>query len=288
MRLPKLIDNSFALYCISAINSSLQSLLLRITSLRQPPTCRFTMQVPEYIERRIRRPIPPDSCVVDCSTPVVSFGDAHTATVATLGLNPSRVEFLDRNGNELIGPNRRLATLTSLGASDLTNAPLESVAEVLSDCNSYFERNPYRQWFDQLELILDACGVSYYNGSACHLDLVQWATDPTWGSLRPPALRNRLISADSRFLVEQLSNENIRLLLVNGMGVIRQLQSTAHASLDELKPIVGLSRQNTRIFMGMIVDRVRVIAWSTNLQSSFGVTTELRNEIARRAAELVD
>lgn len=245
-------------------------------------------QIPEYIERRIRRPIPADSHVVAGSTPVVSFGDAHSATVATLGLNPSRVEFLDRKGNELVGSSRRLATHTSLGTSDLANAPASLIAQVLNDCNAYFalDRNPYRQWFDQLELILNGCGASYYNGSACHLDLVQWATDPTWGNLRPATLRTQLFDADSPFLIEQLSNENIELLLVNGMGVVRQLQPTVNTTLDELDPIVGFGQHDTRIFTGTILDRVRVIAWSTNLQSSFGVTSELRTEIAARVGEL--
>jgi len=245
-------------------------------------------QIPEYIERRIRRPIPSDSHVVAGSTPVVSFGDAHSASVATLGLNPSRVEFLDRSGNELVGSSRRLATHTSLGTSDLANAPASVVRQVLNDCNAYFadDRNPYRQWFDQLELILNACGASYYNGSACHLDLVQWATDPTWGNLHPATLRNRLLDADSPFLIEQLSNENIQLLLVNGMGVVRQLQPTVNATFDELDPIVGFGHRDTRLFMGTVLDRVRVIAWNTNLQSSFGVTSELRTETAERVGEL--
>lgn len=246
------------------------------------------MQIPEYIERRIRRPIPEQSNVVAGSTPVVSFGDAHLARIATLGLNPSRVEFLDRNGNELVDPSRRLATHTSLGTSDLVNAPASVVGQVWNDCNAYFadDRNPYRKWFDQLELILKACGASYYNGSACHLDLVQWATDPTWGKLLTSTLRNRLLNADSPFLIEQLSNENIQVLLVNGMGVVRQLQQTFTATFNELEPIVGFGHRDTRLFMGTVLDRVRVIAWSTNLQSSFGVTTELRAEIAERVGKL--
>jgi len=252
----------------------------------QPPE--YVTQIPEYVERRIRRPVPADSYVVAGSTPVVSFGDAQSATIATLGLNPSRVEFLDRNGNELLGASRRLATHASLGTWDLANAPASVIAQVLNDCNRYFDRdrNPYRQWFDQLELALNACGASYYTGSACHLDLVQWATDPTWGNLRPAPLRNRLLDADSPFLIDQLSNENIQLLLVNGMGVVRRLQQTVNATLGEVDPIVGLGNHDTRIFTGTILGRVRVIAWSTNLQSSFGVTSKLRNEVAERVGDL--
>src|SRR5437016_1012532 len=119
--------------------------------------------IPSYIEKRIRQRPPDASHVVTRSTPVVSFGDARTAIVATLGLNPSRLEFLDHKGNELTGSSRRLATHLSLGNSDLSKAPLEVIARVLEDCNGYFQRKPYRQWFDQLQPILNHCGASYYS-----------------------------------------------------------------------------------------------------------------------------
>ena len=240
----------------------------------------MTATIPTYIETRIREPLPADSYVVPGSTPVISFGDARAATVATLGLNPSRIEFLDRKGQELIGPARRLATHRSFGTSDLSSAPLDVIAEVLKDCNCYFDRKPYRQWFDQLEPILNRCGASFYKGTACHLDFVQWATDPTWRNVRPSTLRKRLLAADLPFLIEQLRNENIRLLLVNGMGVLRLLRRIVVSDLEEVKSIVGLGLQDTRLFLGTIFDRIRVVAWSTNLQSSFGVTGELRDELA--------
>ena len=238
-----------------------------------------------YIEQRIRRPIPPDSCVVPGSTPVVAFGKARTATVATLGLNPSRVEFLDRDGRELVGDARRLSTHWSLGLSDLSNASPSAIAQIIQDCDTYFQRNPYWQWFSQLEQVVQACGASYCDGSACHLDLVQWATDPTWGKL-PQALRERLIDADAEFLMEQLSQENINLLLVNGSGVVRQLCRRLAVTLDEVDRIQGLGQYPTRLLAGTTTSRVRVIGWSVNLQSSFGVSSQLRSEIARRVGKL--
>ncbi len=244
-------------------------------------------EIPNYIDRRIRRPIPPGSCVVPRSTPVVAFGNARAATVATLGLNPSWHEFLDDAGRMLAGPERRLATHQSLGVSDLTNAPASVIAKVVQDCDSYFQHNPYRRWFDQLEQVLQACGASYYDGSACHLDLVQWATNPTWSKLQPRELQNRLMDADAEFIRQQLSNDDIRLLLVNGRGVIDQLQRRLGATLDEVDTIVGLGRYDTYLYCGTLFDRVSVIAWGTNLQSSFGVTSELRTAIANRSAQLV-
>jgi hypothetical protein len=53
--------------------------------------------IPDYIVQRIRRPIPVNRGVVAGSTPVLSFGNAQCAAVATLGLNPSVREFLDMN-----------------------------------------------------------------------------------------------------------------------------------------------------------------------------------------------
>ena len=242
------------------------------------------MIIPGYIERRIRRPVPTAACVIEGSTPVVSFGNARSAVIATLGLNPSRREFLDVRGRELLGDERRLATHCSLGTRDLMNAPLVTIAGVLSDCDYYFHRQPYRQWFDQLERMLIECGASYYDGSACHLDLVQWATDPAWGDLER-VTRQRLIDADIGFLKEQLMNESIRLILVNGSGVATLLQRTLKCALDEVDRIEGLGRYPTRLYNGTAFGRVSIVAWSTNIQSSYGVSGELRSEITQRVAE---
>src|ERR1700738_3082657 len=45
--------------------------------------------------------------IIPWSCPVLSFGNPLTASVATLGLNPSNREFVDEAGNELDGPFRR-------------------------------------------------------------------------------------------------------------------------------------------------------------------------------------
>ena len=168
-----------------------------------------------------------------------------------------------------------------MGTSDLSDARKNVVAQVLSDCEEYFVCNPYRRWFDQLEGILAQCGVSYYDGTACHLDLVQWATDPTWGGLSKDTILE-LLKSDVPFLLEQLATKHVRLLLLNGSGVIGQLQAHTDAVLDEVNPITGLGRSPTRLLVGSILGNIKVVGWSTNIQSSFGVTRELRTEVARR------
>jgi hypothetical protein len=243
------------------------------------------MNLPNYIIDRLRRPLPPASCIVPGSTPVVAFGNARTATVATLGLNPSRVEFLDRAGHELPEQHRRLETLRSLGVDSLTDAPDSIVARVVAGCDGYFQRNPYWKWFRPLEGILTALGASYATGTACHLDLVQWATDPTWARL-PDAVRQRLIAEDAAFLRWQLSEEHITTLLLNGSGVMRSFIQAYQVSLHEVKVITDRSVR-CRLLAGVGPRGITVVGWSTNLQSSFGVTRELRRILAAAVAETV-
>jgi hypothetical protein len=128
--------------------------------------------------------------VVTGSTPVVAFGDPLTATVATLGINPSWREFLADDGTLLHGRARRLSTLLSLSADSTASLRPDQVRTVIAECAAYFRpnRNPYRRWFDPLDNILrTALGASYYDDTACHLDVVQWATRPTWNRLSKDA-----------------------------------------------------------------------------------------------------
>ncbi len=241
--------------------------------------------VPDYVEARIRRPPPPGCHVVPGSTPVVAFGDPSRAGVATLGLNPSRIEF-ELRGVELEGTQRRFETLRSLGVEQLADAPRDAVERVWQRCNRYFHGNPYTSWFNRLEEVLSGVGASYYADTACHLDLSQWATDPTWNGL-PADARSRLIREDAAFLLTQLHTEPIKLLLLNGRGVLNAFQGVLHGQLRREAATVSDRTVTTQLYIGR-VDAVPVVGWSTNLQSSFGVTTELRRELAERVAFLAD
>jgi hypothetical protein len=46
---------------------------------------------------------------------VLFFGDLFTSSVATVGLNPSRLEYLDKHGKKLSGARRRFESITSMG-----------------------------------------------------------------------------------------------------------------------------------------------------------------------------
>lgn len=247
----------------------------------------MTMLVPGYIEARLRRAIPEAHFIVPGSTPVVAFGDVQRATVATLGLNPSRSEFQDRYGNLLTGSRQRLETLASLGIPSLVDATDDKIVQIVQRCNSYFAHQPYWTWFGQLEPILNAIGTSYKTGTACHLDLVQWATDPVWAKIPSKAVREQLILADSAFLRQQLLSEQIQVLLLNGASVVEAFTDTQQVPLRWLPEVLTHKTAKTRFAVGTGFHNITIIGWTVNIQSSFGVSTELRQMLAQKVAELL-
>lgn len=235
-----------------------------------------------YVAQRIRKPPPFDCGLVMDSTPIVAFGEPGTARCASLGLNPSRIEFAT-DGQPLSGSDRRLATLGSLGVTSLVDASDEIVARVVGACRRYFWRRPYRRWFDQLEAVLRRAGCSYYDGTACHLDLAQWATDPTWARL-DRSQQERLLDDGIPFLKEQLEHTNLETVYLNGAEASRWAATTLGIRLD---PVPGTPETgSTKFSVGTLSGRIRVVGWSTNLQSSWGVTTAVRQAIGMRVAEL--
>lgn len=240
--------------------------------------------VAEYIASRIRKPLPGEF-VVPQSTPVIAFGNAQTARIATLGLNPSRAEFVDRNGNLLSGENRRLSTNISLGLASIEDVSDPDIQTIVDDCNTYFHRNPYRRWFDQLDTILQLCGASYYDNTACHLDLVQWATDPVWSGLESD-VKKQLLKTDVSFLHQQILDSQLDCILINGRGVLNLFLQSFDIRLQESEPIRGFHIHDIRLFNGWFNDRTHVIAWTINIQSSHGVSNRLREELGSRCAHL--
>ena len=81
-----------------------------------------------------------EAAVIPWNCPVLSFGEASNATVATLGLNPSNREFVDRWGNELTDSDRRFHTLGSLGIAQWSDAAPEHMALVGDSCRNYFRK----------------------------------------------------------------------------------------------------------------------------------------------------
>jgi len=203
--------------------------------------------------------------VVAGSTPVLFFGNPQ-ARIATISLNPSYNEFLHDDGALLPDNERRLATLPSLGIQRYDEINDQIAAKIVDECAEYFQNRPYMRWFRPLNCILhDGLGVSYCDGTACHLDLAQWATSPTWNGLRDN-IQQELLNDGRPFLLQQLRQENYRLVLVNGREVINAIE---RARLTTWNRVGGLNDPSTDLYVGES-GATRFLAWSCNIQSQPG------------------
>jgi len=218
--------------------------------------------------------------VIAGSTPVIAFGDPRTTAVATLGINASWREFLTDHGSLLTGFKRRLATLASLKAKDTALLNLDQTRTVIEDCAAYFrlDRNPYRRWFGPLDNLLQiSFGVSYYAGTACHLDLVQWATMPVWSQL-PRSVKEALLRESSPHLRQLLSLGSIRIVLLNGRQVVEQVRTSHLFELQACGSLDVDARRKCSLYRG---DRgaVTCVGWSTNLQGNWGIGVTFRERL---------
>lgn len=243
------------------------------------------MSTSSYLADRIRREPPENAPVVPGTLPVISFGNVASARVASLGLNPSVREFKDAAGTWLTGSAQRLPTYDSLGIEGPDELTEEIVGTVIDRCYGYFSGNPYWQWFRPLgDMVTAVTGSRYEDGSACHLDLVQWATDPVWGGIDDAAVQRGLIEEDREFLVQQLRWEGIRVVIMNGSGVmdaVRRLDVTLEhaATLDE-----GIG---CKVYVGEGYG-ARFVGWSQNVQNPWrSMTPQLKALVVDRARELV-
>lgn len=235
------------------------------------------------LERRLRSSAPPGAPVVLGSTPVPAFGDFTTARIATLGLNPSRAEFLARSGALLAGARARFVTLPALRLASLEDAPHDALAEVLEGTRRYFRNQPYLGWFGRLDSLLRVAGASYFDGSACHLDLAHWATDPVWAKLNS-TVRNALVDDGLSFLRWQLTSFKISHVLLNGRGVCREVEKRLGVTLRELESIPGPIGKPAKLYAGRLPCGPAFVGWSVNLQSSFGVTKDFSERLAMRVS----
>lgn len=193
----------------------------------------MTSLAPEFIVNRICRPTL-SKYVVPGSTPIPFFGNFLNSHVYTIGINPSHKEFLSSSGSLLKASEKRLEDLESLNSEANEFRPIldESQAiKVFEGCMRYFRKNPYH-WFNPLENAVNASlNASYFKGNACHLDLVQWATDPIWSKILKEDATDAtyLLESDLPFLLNQINwlkanNPDLKAFVLSGKTVIEALQ----------------------------------------------------------------
>jgi hypothetical protein len=224
------------------------------------------------------RRITPEGCdIVNNSTPVISFGNPTEARIATLGINPSNIEFM-KDGVPLSGDKRRLATLLSIGAESTESMSNVQIQEVIDDCYNYFNQNPYKEWFGPLDKILKVgFNASYFDGSACHLDLVHWATATKWKGLSA-AVREKLLKESEVHLVNQLQAENITKIVVNGRAVWDELKNLKLVKYEEIKTIYfgkeGGHQTSCKLRVGHGCGAT-FYGWTSNIQSQNGANDHI-------------
>lgn len=230
--------------------------------------------LPSEIVDRIRQDAPVDLGAPSNWTPVVSFGNQPGARVATVSINPSTKEFVIK-GEEMDGNHRRFETLTSLGIESLATADEATVLRVWERCLHYFSGNPYKQWFDPLNSFIKKLtdGANYYDGTACHLDLVQWATKPLWSNLSVGTQRS-LVNGDKEFLLWQLGNPVLDIVYLNGGSACTALGKVIQL---ERRSAVFPNEGTSWYFVRGRVGGARVVGSSPYLQN-FHVKAENRQD----------
>lgn len=253
-----------------------------------------TLDILEMLVRRLDGPHLRELNVIPWASPVLSFGNLSQARVATLGLNPSNREFVNVAGEELEGADRRFHTLSSLGLRRWTDAKLEHLEKVQDSCNHYFAGNPYDGWFQALNKLIVGTNSSYYGmfAEACHLDLVPYATACKWVELSTKQ-RSALLKSSGDALGLLLRESAVEVLILNGQSVIEQLQAATGCKLTrEAVPEWTLPRREGDgvsgfAYTGKIYQvsgvglgrEISVLGYSHNIQSSFGVTTKVKESI---------
>ena len=232
--------------------------------------------------------------IIPWSCPVPIFGEVTRSRVATLGINPSNREFMDQTGKQLSGESRRFHTLDSLGIAGWAQVDARHLELIIDTYASYFQSKPYDRWFKRLEFAVSGAQVSYYDSqsSACHLDLVPFATSRRWSELSTRQ-QSSLLALAGDTLGLMLRDSGIRILILNGTSVVQAFMSISGLSLrPEEMPGWSLERRTGRRVMGAaysgmaeIVSGIRlehplkVLGFSHNLQSSFGMTTDVISSI---------
>lgn len=234
--------------------------------------------------------------IIEWSCPIPVFGNIERSRVATLGINPSCREFMDESGVELRGSDRRFHTLSSLALESWLDASSQHLDLIWSTCIGYFSRNPYERWFNVLDRVISGTSTSYYScdASACHLDVIPYATENKWTLLKEEQ-KKTLLEQNEDILGRILRDSPVRILVLNGKAVVSRVQSLLGYHLDKAEmPMWALPRSNGGDVVGYAYEKcileiggvnldqpVLVLGFNHNLQSSFGVTREVTLEIKK-------
>ncbi|NMZ58613.1 hypothetical protein HBO25_07745 [Pseudomonas nitroreducens] len=242
-----------------------------------------------------------DLDIIKWASPVPYFGNPATSNIATVGLNPSNREFVDINGHELSSTYRRFHTLSSLQIESWSEATPNHINLIKDSCTEYFFRNPYDGWFKPLDKIISGTNSSFYSSlfHASHLDLIPFATSKKWAKLTN-VQRQKLLYISNELLGKTIKHSAVKLLILNGSTVVEAFSTMTNVKFDK-RPLEAwnLPRKNGRPILGIsyrgVISKISgidlgrsitVIGYNHNIQSSFGVTSLVRQEIQTWITEI--
>ena len=233
------------------------------------------------------------------ASPVPYYGSPSRATVATVALRPSHGEFIDRANGELQGRQRRFHTLRSLGLRSWASVESTHVDRIDAMCTDYFLRRPYRIWHDRVAQVLEHTGFSYQNGSACHLPLIPYAFPQNIGRATPERDVRNTLSASGAIMGRVLRDAPIRLLILNGNGVLSRFEWLSDVAFREMDmptwQLSGVGVHNSEGFAYQgIVDKiggidlgraVAVVGFNHSLLSRY-MDVRVRNAIGQWVGQI--
>lgn len=223
------------------------------------------------------------------SLPVLFFGDLPNATTATIGINPSRQEYLTPKGVELDGPVRRFETLRSLGSSDRASLTATQCDRAITTMRGYFGADrPVYSWFRPLTRVVDGFGASLQRGACAHLDLVQESTDPVWSGLHTTdrIAANAVLARDLQFLRWQIEAFSLQTVICTSAIVLRNVMSLVDAKVHR-QGEVGRMRWNVAV--GSAAGRpVRVAGWNIPLVRPTGLDSAGQSRLGELLRREVD
>lgn len=254
----------------------------------------------------------PEAVVNPDWLPVSYFGNFEQANSWVVSINPSAREFLDRDGQLLLGPQQRLPTLQSFPKARSRQAAADQyLRTVLAFQDSYFDRVPYRPYFNRLGRFLARVhgaagapdpllpfteGVGTASGKSfryAHLDIVKCATRAPWSGLSLEQ-QQALTQNCQQFFEQQLrEGSRLRLLVVNGRtacrAVLPAIASIGFCGSTEQLCLRGTSFDLVLGSLRVDGHAISVLAWTANVVNqwlSARQLTDLVEEIWRKCPSL--
>jgi len=225
----------------------------------------------------LKKPIPTNLGIVPQSIPVLFFGDIEQAEYATISINPSNREFEDKLGALLETGFKRFVDRDNLEVPDIDSLSEYQAEKVYDSLCKYFDKRPYRLWFNKIDNVLNSKRISYYDKSLLHLDITPYATGKKWSELNPSE-KSALIKAGEDFSMKIIEEGRIKTLFVCGTEALTYVENYI-ASIG-MQSLEHEKHPGYYIKTGKI-GNCKIIGWSRYLQGKGGVPDGFKETILK-------